>query len=234
MKAMIFAAGVGSRLKELTQHTPKCLMQIAGTTILERVITKLKDVGVTAVAINVHHHADKVVQFVESRDRFGIEVIFSHESTLLDTGGGLKKLRDFFHREDAFFIHNADIYCTSDLSRLARAHRELNAIATLLVMERPDTRGLYFDAQRRLLGWTGERASPPPSASLRAFCGVSIASGELFNSMGNDEAFSIVRTFLDAARDTHRVFGETIDAGAEWVDIGTPEELLALHNRLAD
>lgn len=233
MKAMIFAAGIGSRLKELTQNTPKCLMEIAGTTMLERVVTRLKDAGVTAVAINLHHHAEQVVQFVESRNRFGIEVTFSHEPTLLDTGGGLRKLKEFFQDEDAFFIHNADIYCTSDLKRLVSAHRDRKAVGTLLVMERPDTRGLYFDTDRQLVGWTGEQASVPSTAQLRAFCGVSVASGEIFRFMGEESVFSIIRTFLDAARDTNRVFGEIIDPSADWVDIGTPEELSALRLKLA-
>jgi MurNAc alpha-1-phosphate uridylyltransferase len=233
MKAMIFAAGIGSRLKELTQDTPKCLIEIAGTPMLERVVTSLKEAGVTAVAINLHHHAEQVVTFVESRNRFGIEVTFSHEPTLLDTGGGLKKIRGFFQGEEAFFIHNADIHCTSDLKRLMSAHRERNAIATLLTMERPDTRGLYFGNDRQLVGWTGEQSSVPSATQLRAFCGISVASSDIFRFMGDEEVFSIIRTFLEAARNTHLVFGQTIDPGAQWVDIGTPEELRALRSKLA-
>jgi MurNAc alpha-1-phosphate uridylyltransferase len=233
MKAMIFAAGVGSRLKDLTRDTPKCLMQIGGVTMLERVVSRLKDAGVSSVAINVHHHAEKVIQLVESRLHFGIEVTFSHEQALLDTGGGLKKLRSFFEGEDAFFIHNADIYCTTDLTRLMRAHRERQAVATLLVMERSDPRGLYFEHDHRLVGWTGEQHAVAPSARLLPFCGISVASGMLFKSMGSEEAFSIVPTFLRAARTTSRVFAQPLEASAEWVDIGTPEELSALQRKHA-
>ncbi len=233
MKAMIFAAGIGSRLKELTRDTPKCLMQVGGVTMLERVVTRLKDAGVTSIAINVHHHAEKVVQLVESRNYFGIEVTFSHEPVLLDTGGGLKKLRAFFEKEDAFFIHNADIYCTTDLTRLMRIHRERQAVATLLVMQRPDPRGLYFDQDHKLVGWTGEQAPPAPQARLLPFCGISVASSTLFDSMGDDEVFSIVRTFLHAARITSRVFAEPLEASAEWIDIGTPEELSTLQRKYA-
>jgi MurNAc alpha-1-phosphate uridylyltransferase len=232
MKAMIFAAGIGSRLKELTRHTPKCLMQVGGITMLERVVNRLKDAGVSSVAINVHHHAEKVIQLVESRQHFGINVTFSHEAALLDTGGGLKKLRAFFEKEDAFFIHNADIYCTSDLNRLMRVHRERNAVATLLVMERPDPRGLYFGQDQKLIGWTGEDKPTQPDARLLPFCGISVASGTLFESMGDEEVFSIVRTFLQAARNSSRVFAHSLEASAEWVDIGTPEELFELQRRL--
>lgn len=231
MKAMIFAAGIGSRLKEFTHDNPKCLMSIAGTPMLELVVTRLKQVGVTAVAINLHHHAEKVISFVESRKHFGIDVLFSHEQELLDTGGGLKMLHDFFRHEEAFYIHNADIYCTTDLAQLARSHRERKAIATLLLMERPDPRGLYFDEQERLVGWTGTSELPQPGTLLRAFCGISVASGELFHSMGEESRFSIIQTYLAAAQKTHRVFGKMIDTDAEWVDIGTPEQLLALRSR---
>ncbi len=233
MKAMIFAAGIGSRLKELTRDTPKCLMQIGGTTMLEQVVTRVKEAGVTSIAINVHHHAEKVIQFVESRKRFGIEVIFSHEPVLLDTGGGLKNVRAFFEKEDTFIIHNADIYCTSDLTRLVHIHRERAALATLLVMERRDPRGLYFDPNHKLIGWTGEQLPPPPQAQLLPFCGISVASGSLFESMEDTQVFSIIGTFLRAARSTSRVFGQRLEEGADWVDIGTPEELFELQRRLA-
>jgi NDP-sugar pyrophosphorylase family protein len=231
MKAMVFAAGIGSRLKELTHDTPKCLIDIAGATILERVVSRLKEVGVTAIAINVHHHAEKVIRFVESRHHFGLEVTFSHEPALLDTGGGLKKLREFFCNEDAFLIHNADIYCTTDLTKLIRIHRERQAIATLLITGEPDTRGLYFDSNQHLVGWTGEQRPLHPAAQLRGFCGISVASGEIFQAMGDEDTFSIIRTFLSAAHNTQRVYGETIDPKAEWIDIGTPEKLIALREK---
>jgi NDP-sugar pyrophosphorylase family protein len=207
-------------------------MQVGGITMLERVVERLKEAGVTSVAINVHHHAEKVIQLVESRHRFGIEVTFSHEPVLLATGGGLKKLRAFFEQEDAFFIHNADIYCTTDLACLMRIHRERNALATLLVMERQDSRGLYFDQDHKLVGWTGEQTPPAPQARLLPFCGISVASGALFESMGDDEVFSMVRTFLHAARTSSRVFAQSLEASAEWIDIGTPEELSDLQSRL--
>lgn len=231
MKAMIFAAGIGSRLKELTRETPKCLMQVGGKTILEHVVDRLKQAGVTAIAINVHHHAEKVTQFIQDKNNFNLEVLVSHEPTLLDTGGGLKKVAPFFAGQDAFLIHNADIFSTIDLGKLIEHHRAHNALATLAVMDRPSKRGLYFDPSHRLVGWTGEK-EPPPSASLLSFCGISVASHELFSYMGNDEVFSIIKPFLSAARATNRVRGEIV-AGVDWTDIGTPEQLEALRKRIA-
>lgn len=231
MKAMIFAAGIGSRLQELTRDTPKCLMQVGDKTMLERVVDRLKAAGVSAIAINVHHHAEKVERFVRDRGNFGLEVLISHEPTLLDTGGGLKKVASFFSGEAAFLIHNADIFSTIDLRRLVERHRTLKAVGTLAVMDLPSPRGLYFDPSQHLVGWTGEK-TPPPSSTLRSFCGISVASHEIFSHMGNEDIFSIIKTYLSAARSTHRVWGEVI-SDVSWTDVGTPEQLVALRQRVA-
>lgn len=231
MKAMIFAAGIGSRLKELTRDTPKCLMQVGNKTVLEHVVDRLKDAGVSAVAINVHHHAEKVTQFLRDRNYLGLEMFVSHESTLLDTGGGLKKVAPFFSGEEAFIIHNADIFSDVNLHDLVARHRGRKAVATLAVMDRRSPRGLYFDSTHHLVGWSGQQA-PPPSSTLLNFCGISVASHELFSHMGDDDVFSIITTFLAAARTTTRVWGELVQS-AEWTDIGTPEQLAALRRRLA-
>jgi MurNAc alpha-1-phosphate uridylyltransferase len=229
MKAMIFAAGVGSRLKELTRDTPKCLMQVGSKTMLEHVVDRLKAAGVSGVAINVHHHAEKVIQFVRERNNFDLDVLISHETTLLDTGGGLKKVAPFFSGEDAFLIHNADIFSTVDLGELVTRHQAHKAVATLAVMARESRRGLYFDPNYHLVGWTGEE-NPPASTTLLNFSGISVASHEIFSHMGDEAVFSIIKTFLAAARTTQRVWGELIQ-GAEWTDIGTPEQLEALRKR---
>jgi MurNAc alpha-1-phosphate uridylyltransferase len=232
MKAMIFAAGVGSRLKEHTRDTPKCLMDVGGKTMLEHVVDRLKGVGVSALAINTHHHAEKVADFVKSKSYFGLEVLVSYEPTLLDTGGGLRKVAPFFAQEEAFLIHNADIFSTIDLSALVEHHRSRRAIGTLAVMERPSKRGLYLDSHDHLVGWTQDGHAPPKEASLYSFSGVSVASHELFSHMEGDGAFSIIASYLSAARATHRVYGMNI-TGAEWTDIGTPEQLETLRKNLS-
>ena len=231
MKAMIFAAGVGSRLKELTRATPKCLMEVGGKTMLERVVDRLKGVGVTAVAINTHHHAEQVTDFIKSRGYFGIEVIISHEPVLLDTGGGLRKVASFFAGEEPFLVHNADIYSDLDLARLVEVHRSKNAVGTLAVMKRPSKRGLYVDSQHHLIGWTQEEKPAPEEAALYSFCGISVASHEVFSHMPREGAFSIISSYLFAARATNRVYGELV-TGVDWTDIGTPEQLEALRGRI--
>ena len=232
MKAMVFAAGVGSRLREVTKDTPKCLVDIGGQTILEHVVTRLKATGVSAIAINVHHHSDKVIAFVKSKAYFGLEVAFSHEPTLLDTGGGLKRLAPFFSGEELFLIHNADIYSDIDLHSMVEAHRSRDAIATLAIMNRESKRGLYFDSRDRLIGWSEDSTSRVSQGKLFGFCGVSVASPLIFNFMDDTATFSIIRPFLAAAQATERVYGH-VYPGSDWVDIGTPENLQRLRDRLA-
>jgi MurNAc alpha-1-phosphate uridylyltransferase len=227
---MIFAAGIGSRLKELTKNTPKCLMRAGDVPMLERVVERLKCVGVSSVVINVHHHAEQVIAFVESRQHFGIDVAFSHEPVLLDTGGGLKKVQELFVGESAFFLHNADIYCESDLGELLSQHQSQNSLATLAVMTRDSKRGLFMTSAMELVGWTGEKSPPSPNAKKFAFSGISICTPSIFSYMPSSDTFSIIEPFLTCARATHAVFGFEIDPST-WVDIGTPEQLTALQAR---
>ena len=232
MKAMIFAAGVGSRLRELTKDTPKCLMSLGTETILEHVVGQLKRAGVSYIVINVHHHAEKVIQFVQSHKNFGLEVTFSREQTLLDTGGGLKNVKQHFVGEKEFLIHNADIYCEADLNEIVHSHRKNNSVATVAVMKRPSKRGLYLSPDRALVGWTEENTQPPPHSEVFGFCGISVGCSELFEYMDDESAFSIIRPFLKAARATGRVKGEVL-SNTEWLDIGTPEQLETLRQKLA-
>ena len=231
MKAMIFAAGIGSRLGQLTQNTPKCLMPLGSGTILEHVITRLKVAGVTEVAINLHHLPEQITQYLTQQQNFGLTVHLSHEPALLNTGGGLKKVREVFTGEDAFLVHNADIYCTHDLTSLLSDHRSQRAIATLGIMQRASKRGLYFDHSKRLTGWTEETASSPDESDIFAFSGISVCSSEIFSYMDSRDTFSIIETFLAAARATGGVFGSLIPSSG-WVDIGTPERLDALQKEL--
>jgi MurNAc alpha-1-phosphate uridylyltransferase len=237
MKAMILAAGVGSRLGDLTTGTPKCLMPINGsTTILEHVIINLRRFGVTEAAINLHHLPDKITEQLSRNSNFGLNKLhLSYESTLLDTGGGLKRVADLFRGERAFFVHNADIYCEYDLGVLVEQHHKKNGVATLGVMRRESKRGLYFDAENVLTGWSDEaKGLPHPNnhgESLLAFSGISVCSEELFSFMDSRERFSIIESFLSAARKTSRVFGIEIPNNS-WIDIGTPDKLEELRRRL--
>lgn len=231
MKAMIFAAGVGSRLGQLTQNTPKSLMPLGDGTILEHVISRLKVAGVTEIAINLHHFPEQVIEYLRQHQNFGLSVHLSHELTLLNTGGGLNKIRDVFVDQDAFFVHNADIYCTHDLTSLLDDHRSLKAVATLGVMQRESKRGLYFDRSKRLTGWTEDDTQKAAESDIYAFSGISVCSNQIFSFMDSRDSFSIIETFLAAAQATRRVFGSLIPSSG-WVDIGTPERLGALQKEL--
>lgn len=241
MKAMIFAAGIGSRLGRLTHNTPKCLMPLGphpgSRTILEHVITRLKAAAVDEVVINLHHFPEQIADYMARHADFGLKVHYSREVSLLDTGGGLKKVRDLFEGIEPFFVHNSDIYCTYDLRALCAEHRSSQAVATLAVMHRESKRGLYFNPNRQLTGWTGEQgtsnqAAVGQDATLCAFSGISVCSPEIFTFMDSRDTFSIIESFLTAARATGRVYGHTIPSTG-WVDIGTPDTLHSLQRELA-
>ncbi|HKN21914.1 MAG TPA: nucleotidyltransferase family protein [Terracidiphilus sp.] len=155
MKAMVFAAGLGTRLRPLTDERPKALVTIAGRTLLDITLSRLRTFGVREVIVNVHHFADQVVAFLAANQNFGMRIEVSREEVLLDTGGGLKKAAWFFLESGAdepFVIHNVDVLSTIDLARMAQFHLQRNALAALAVAERPTSRPLLFDAHSQLLG----------------------------------------------------------------------------------
>src|ERR1700730_17360930 len=157
MKAMILAAGLGTRLRPLTDHRPKALVEVAGRTLLEITLSRLKSFGIQDVIINVHHFAQMIVDYLKANDHFGMHIAISHEEVLLDTGGGLKKAASFFlensSRLDApFILHNVDVISAIDLRRMAQFHTENHALATLAVQNRETSRHLLFDEQLQLCG----------------------------------------------------------------------------------
>ena len=152
MKAMIFAAGLGTRLKPLTDHMPKALVPVAGKPMLEHVIEKLKATGFDEIVINVHHFAQQIIDFLKANNNFGIKIWISDETEeLLDTGGGIKKTAHFF--DEPFLVHNADILSNVDLKALYDYHLTSGNDATLLVSSRKTVRYLLFDDANRLCGW---------------------------------------------------------------------------------
>src|SRR5258706_3896685 len=166
MKAMILAAGLGTRLRPLTNDRPKALVELAGRTLLEITLARLRAFGIREVIINVHHFADLVVEYLKAHDDFGMRVEVSREETLLDTGGGLKKAAWFFlenakRSEEPFILHNVDVLSTIDLDRMMRFHTENKALATLAVQERETSRYLLFDEQLQLCGRKAGREGQP-------------------------------------------------------------------------
>ena len=156
MKAMILAAGLGTRLRPLTDTVPKALVELNGRTLLEITIARLKTFGVTEFIVNVHHHADKIVSFLQAKSNFGVQIELSREDgLLLDTGGGLKNAAWFFlegNSNEPFFLHNVDVLSSIDLGQMLAAHKNSFALATLAVQQRKSSRQLLFNENNLLVG----------------------------------------------------------------------------------
>ena len=163
MRAMILAAGLGTRLRPLTNDRPKALVEINGRTLLEITLARLRSFGVRDVIVNVHHFADMVVDYLKANDNFGMRIEISREEVLLDTGGGLKKAAQFFLEDEAgehFLLHNVDVISNIDFERMMQRHVESGAVATLAVQERASSRQLLFDEDDRLCGRKTEGDRP--------------------------------------------------------------------------
>src|SRR5437867_7617307 len=172
MKAMILAAGLGTRLRPITDNRPKALVEIAGRTLLEMTLSRLRAFGIREVIINVHHFADMILEYLKANDNFGMRVEVSCESVLLDTGGGLKKAAYFFledsgRSDEPFILHNVDVISTIDLRRMVQFHTENQALATLAVQDRQTSRYLLFNEQLQLCGRRSGRHGKPELARSR-------------------------------------------------------------------
>ncbi len=206
-KALIFAAGLGTRLKPLTDSMPKAMVPVGGKPLLWHTIHKLKSVGFGEIIINVHHFAEQIIDYVQANNSFGIRIEFSDErEKLLDTGGGIKKASWFFDDDKPFLIHNVDILSNIDLRNLYKIHTKSNSIATLVVSRRETSRYFLFDENNRLEGWinekTGEIKSPvarlnPINYRKLAFSGIHVVDPAIFHYMTDfPEKFSIVDFYL--------------------------------------
>ncbi|HYS23484.1 MAG TPA: sugar phosphate nucleotidyltransferase, partial [Candidatus Eisenbacteria bacterium] len=157
MRAMILAAGLGTRLRPLTDNRPKALVELSGRTLLEITLARLRTFGITEVIVNVHHFADMVVDYLKSNKDFGMHIEISREEGLLDTGGGLKKAAWFFLEDsvslnEPFLLHNVDVISNIDLRAMLQFHNEHHALATLAVQSRETSRSLLFDDHHQLRG----------------------------------------------------------------------------------
>jgi NDP-sugar pyrophosphorylase family protein len=233
MKAMVLAAGLGTRLRPLTDERPKALVEVNGRTLLAITLARLREFGVREVIVNVHHFASMVVEYLTSKQNFGMRIEISREDMLLDTGGGLKKAAWFF-REDAgdepFLLHNVDVISDIDLGGMVEFHRSHNALATLAVQERRSSRQLLFDEQGLFCGRRFEKEGRTELArrgdplTAQAFCGVHVISSGMLEKMTEDGAFSIIETYLRLAASDERIMAFRAD-GSYWRDLGTIESL---------
>jgi NDP-sugar pyrophosphorylase family protein len=233
MKAMILAAGLGTRLRPLTNDRPKALVEVAGRTLLEIAIARLQEVGVREVIVNVHHFAGMVIEYLRAKNNFGMRIEISEEVSLLDTGGGLKKAAWFFREEDPeapFILHNVDVISAIDLRRMLDFHTQNQALATLAVQQRQTSRYLLFDEQMQLCGRRlveerkTELVRPSPRFEELAFSGIHAISPRLLGMMSEEGAFSIVPSYLRLAGEGERIVAYRAD-GDYWRDLGTPESL---------
>ena len=236
MKAMVLAAGLGTRLRPLTDDRPKALVEVAGRTLLEITLTRLRTFGIREVMINVHHFDEMVVAYLKANDNFGMRVEISREEVLLDTGGGLKKAGHFFLEassppDEPFILHNVDVISTIDLRRMVQFHTQHQALATLAVQDRETSRYLLFDEQLQLCGRRSGRDQKPelvrssPRLQPLAFSGIHVVSPRLFARMSEEGVFSIITSYLHLAAHRENILAFRADE-YYWHDLGKPDSVL--------
>jgi NDP-sugar pyrophosphorylase family protein len=231
---MILSAGLGTRLRPLTDDRPKALVEISGRTLLGITLSRLRSFGVREVIINVHHFADMIVEYLKTNANFGMRIEVSHEEALLDTGGGLKKAAYFFvdnfvHSEEPFIVHNVDVLSTIDLRRMVQFHTENKALATLAMQDRKTSRYLLFDDQLQLCGRRSGDNQPEFVGSRRqahalAFAGIHVISPRFLKMMNEDGAFSIITPYLRLAAQGEKILAFRADE-YYWRDLGRPEKV---------
>lgn len=240
MRAMILAAGLGTRLRPLTEDVPKALVEVGGRPLLEITIERLRSFGVREIIVNVHHFGEQVASYLAAHSQFGMRIEISREETLLDTGGGLRKaawffLEDPYRLEEPFILHNVDVLSSIDLEKMRQLHIERGALATLAVRTDSTERALLFDAEGRLCG---HRSSLGPDTIVRdqpnleplEFTGIHVVSPRLLALMDKvmgpqaSAAFSIITAYLRLAAAGYPIVA--FDATTyEWLDVGSPENL---------
>lgn len=239
MQAMIFAAGMGTRLKPLTDTMPKALVTVGGQPLIRRVIARLKEAGATRIVVNVHHFANQIVSYLHDNDNFGTDIRISDETAqLLETGGGIKKAAPLFKADEPILIHNVDILSNVDLTKLytfaaVEEEGKAKADAVVLVSNRVTKRYLLFDDDMNLVGWTnvetGEVKSPYPHLDVAkcqrfAFAGIHVVSPRLFKLMDAfPDKFGIIDFYLSICA-THHVRGY-VKTDLKLMDIGKLDTL---------
>lgn len=228
---MIFAAGKGTRLGRLTSDTPKALVKINGISMLENAIRKVSGHGFKEIIVNVHHFAGQIIDFLESKNNFGLDIKISDErELLLETGGALKKASWFLEGEEPFLVYNVDVLTDLDLDELIKAHQESSSLATMAVRHRDTVRYLITDKEQNLIGWrnikTGDEIISRPEKKeheILAYSGIQLISTGIFKKLPSEKVFSIIPAYLDLAV-TEKIKCYIHD-DTRWLDIGKPGSL---------
>jgi NDP-sugar pyrophosphorylase family protein len=232
MKAMILAAGLGTRLRPLTETKPKALIEVNGKPILEIIILRLKKYGFRDIIINVHHHYKQVLDFVKSHHNFGVNIQISDErEQILETGGGIKKASWFLDGSESFLVHNVDVISDIDLKEIYDFHYQRKPLATLAVKDKDSARSLLFDNTYRLCGWENRDTGASrvignvmeKDRTRIGFCGIHVIDPLIFKYMGEKEKFSIITTYMNAAAD-QIIYGYPVEENL-WIDIGSFKQL---------
>ena len=232
---MVLAAGLGTRLQPLTNDRPKALVEVAGHTLVELTLARLRSFGIHEVVINTHHFADLLTDYLSEHKNFGMRIEISREDILLDTGGGLLKAAPFFlesaaDRDEPFLLHNVDVLSTIDLTEMARFHRQRKALATLAVRDRPTSRYLLFDEDAQLCGRrAGVDGIPEMARQARtfhalAFCGVHVLSPRIFDVLTEKGVFSIIPAYLRLTSIGETILGFRSDE-CYWRDLGRLKDI---------
>lgn len=239
MKAMILAAGFGTRLAPYTQKAPKALVQLAGQPLLALILQRLIAAGCDRIAINVHHFADQVADWLAAHEHPGIDILISVEEEILGTGGGIERMVPLLGTDEPILVHNVDVLSNLPLRELVRAHREQHNRATLAVSSRQTRRHLLFDEAAQLCGRAGSDNQEPqfvrkPEGGLQllAFNGIQVIDPLLFQEH-EEPRFSSVDLYLEAAARGEKVSGWRMDAWY-WRDLGKPYDLEAAEKDVAE
>ncbi len=238
MKAMILAAGLGTRMGELTRNKPKALFPVNGVPMLELVIERLKKQGIKKFLVNVHHFGDEVIAYIEKNDRFGVDIQISDErDELLDTGGAIRKAKEFFRGNEPVLIHNVDVLSNLNLNDLIRHHQKTNTLVTLVVRKRKSGRALLFDDEMQLTGWADLKnkifkwvSGPVENFETFAYSGIYLANPDFAEKLPFTGRFSIIDAWLEMAK-TERIVGWS-DTSSVWFDMGTAEKIRAAEEYL--
>ena len=229
MKAMIFAAGLGTRLRPLTDTCPKALVKINGIPLLEIAIKRLIRYGFAEIIINIHHFGEQVLQFLADNKNFGVTIKISDErARLLETGGALKKARHLLE-DEPFLVCNADVLTNMDLKTFYETHCQSNALATLAVRKRKTSRYLQFDDKNILTGWKNVKTAETKTSRVAkttvdwAFSGIHVIHPDIFDYMPTTQKFSIIDVYLQAAKE--RIIKAYPHDENIWLDVGKIDSL---------
>ncbi len=232
MQAMLFAAGLGTRLQPLTNNKPKALVEINGKSLLQRSLENLKAQGVSDVVINVHHFSDQLLNFLKRHKHFAMNIKISDESDeLLDTGGGILNAKPLFNPEEPILILNVDVLTNLAFHEVLRFHQQEKALATLVVRNRETSRYLLFDSKQQLTGWKNiqtdatkiSRPDEFQQSTPYAFSGIQIIQPELLNQIREEGKFSIIDLYLRLAKT--EIIKAFVDEKSVWMDLGKYEQV---------